>query len=121
MSGYAATRAGLAALLSTAGVTTAEGADGTEPPGAIVYGDGVNLEQAGRGQAVAAFRITLLAGAWDGAAAAGILAGLIGTVLEALREAPAWALTDVGRDYVALVRGSQLLAADIRAATMIDL
>lgn len=112
----------LEATLTTAGIRVTRDPAGlpAAAPAAILFGDGVDTGHIGRGQVVAGFRILLVAGAWDGASMADVLAGLVSTVLSALRVLDGWPVGEVGPDAAVTVGSNRLLGCDIRTATVVD-
>jgi hypothetical protein len=111
----------LEAALTTAGIRVTRDPAGlpAAAPAAILFGDGVDTGHIGRGQVVAGFRILLVAGAWDGASMADILAGLVSTALTCLRAMDGWPVGEVGPDSAVTVGSNRLLGCDIRTATMV--
>jgi hypothetical protein len=112
----------LEAALTTAGIRVTRDPLGLPgvAPAALLFGDGIDTGHIGRGQVVASFRIMLVSGAWDGASASDILAGLVSTALTALRAMDGWPVGEVGADAVVAVGSNRLLACDLRTATVID-
>ena len=123
MSDLAGRRAELVTAMTTAGLRVTKDPAGLagSAPAAIVYGDGVSgMEHVGRGQVVAGFRILLVSGAWDGASASDVLAGLVSTLLNALRTLVGWSVGEVGPDSAVTIGTNRLLGADVRTSVMID-
>src|SRR4026207_876987 len=83
-----------------AGSIPVAGAPGpAAPPCAILFGDGLaDLEHIQRGQVVASFRITVLAGGWEQAETGRTLTGLVQQTVTVVRALAGWRLDEVRRD-----------------------
>lgn len=94
---------------------------GVEPPGVIVYGDGVDFAHVVRGQAEASFRMTFVGGAWDAKASSGDLRTVVSAALPILAGLAGWRVGAFSPDSVVRIAGSQLLAVDAVASRMVDI
>jgi hypothetical protein len=114
-------RAELSGALATAGVPMAGAPGEKAAPYGVVYGDGIGAEHIVRGQALARFRVTLLAGRFDYAASQEALELLKLAAIQTVRGLAGWQFIEVRRDALASVAGGQFLAADVVAARMVEL
>lgn len=106
-------RAELRTALEADGLRVTESFAGLSAPSVLMLGDGIDLGHLLRGEVGARVRLVLVAGAWDGAGAAGILAGLVATVLGVLRSLAGWRVDDVSPDSTVRLQGSTYAAVDI--------
>lgn len=113
-------RADLVAALVGAGIRATEDLGGVATPSVIVSGAGVDVGHIGRGQVGAAYRLALLAGAWDAAGSSRGLAELTDDVLTVLRELTGWAIGDVTPDTIIRIAGADLYGAFIPLRRMAD-
>ncbi len=91
------------------------------PPYGVIFGDGMDLEHIGRGQVQATFRVVLIAGKFDLAAATTALDALKLKALTAIRGLAGWRLGEVRRDTVVRIAGGDYLAADVTASRFVDI
>jgi hypothetical protein len=114
-------RAELITALTTAGArATSKPGDGS-PPYVLVQFDGGDPAHIMRGAVQADYRLTLIGGLWDAAAAAEQLDTLCQTVLTTLRELPGWIVGTMGRDGGRDWKGATYLTRDVSASRAIDL
>lgn len=126
MTTLAEARADLIAALIGAGLPAGSSPGAAEPPCALVFGQGIDVSDRGhvaRGQVPALFRVTVLGGIFDDSDLPGAeLASALALTLGVLRGLDPWRIDDVRADYVAATPGGgRYLAADVIAATMIEL
>ena len=114
-------RDALQTALEAAGIRVTRDPQGlpAAAPAAMLYGDGVDTSHIGRGQVIAGFRILLVAGAWDGASTADVLAGLVSTCLTVLRAMDGWPVGVVGPDSAVRIGSNALLGADVQTSTVV--
>lgn len=118
MTTMAQARAELRAALVAAGVPVARSPG---PKAAVIFGDGMDLEHIGRGQAEATFRVVLIAGKFDVAASTTELDAAKLRALTAVRGLDGWRLGEIRRDTVVTIAGGQYLAADVTASRFVDI
>ena len=119
MTTVADARAEMIDALKTAGV--AAGPTPGEPPYIYVAGDGIEPTRVVAGQADATFRLVMIGGAWDEAAAAAELDVLKQAALTTVRGMAAWAMGAISRDGGREWNGSLYLTADMAASRRIDI
>jgi hypothetical protein len=117
-----AARAELIGALIAAGVRATD-TPGGDPPYAYVTGDGTSdPSRVVTGQIEAAFRVVLVGGAWDEAAAARELDTLKDAFLSAVRDLDGWRFgAPIGRDGTREWAGGLYMTADAFANTLVDI
>ena len=114
-------RAEIIDALSDAGARATSTPGGMAPPYVLVQFDGGDPAQVMRGAVQADYRLSLVGGLWDAAAAAGQLDTLCQTVLTTLRELPGWIVGTMSRDGGRDWKGATYLVRDVSASRAIDL
>lgn len=110
----------LADALEAGGIATSLGAAGLEPPGAVIYANGIpDLRGIGRTGIRASWRATLLASSWDSAGAAAELNALRATTLGILVGLDGWQIDEVGPDAIVPIAGADLLGCDVIASRLV--
>lgn len=109
------------AAMVTASIPMADAPGSIAPPYGIIFGEGIDLAHAGRGQSAASFRLVLIAGGWDTNVAMRTLTGMVQSALAGLRALDGWHLQEVRRDNIISIAGGQMLGADVIAARMVDI
>jgi len=119
---YQDAAAELVGLLVAADIAATTDPAGVSPPMAFVASAGTDLELMTRdGRADWRFRVTIAAGAWDGEGVTDTLATARSAAMVAINAAPGWRLVSVSADGIRSFAGSSYLAADVIAASIIDL
>ena len=83
------------------------------PPYVAVIGEGIDTAHMIRGEALATFRLALIAGAWDDEAAIGQLDTLKHEALAVARALVGYSVGAMGRDVIRRIGASDQLAADL--------
>lgn len=121
MTTIAEAQAELVDALDDADIRVTDDLGGLDPPAAIVYFDGFVTGMILAGVVEARFRVTLVAGGWDGGGVAGTLAALVQSATSALYNLGGWSVGDGGPDSVVSLAGSRLLGADLTASRMVNI
>lgn len=105
--------------LADADVRVLDSPHEAETPAVYVFTDEASLTDGRRGQVPFPFRITLLAGAWDAASSARLLAQLQSAVLAAVYALDGWLMIGAGRPTITSIGGGLYLSSDVRLSRMI--
>lgn len=121
MTTIAGARTALSAAIVAAGGVVADNPGGTAPPCYYIFGGGASdFRRAAAGKAEFTFRVVCHPPSSNEMVASSELAGMIQTLITALKSLAGWQLGEVSADVIRRVGGSDFLSADVTASTLID-